>query len=148
MNRLVNESGTALVETAISASLLMVVLFAVFEFSFAFYSWHFIAEAAKEAVRYASVRGACTDPSTGSTTNKLPDCAITSDQLTTMVKGLGYPGINPDNITAVDVTWPNGNSQPRSNVRVDITYKFPIGIPFWQATDLSMHSTAQMVISN
>jgi hypothetical protein len=41
-----------------------------------------------------------------------------------------------------------GDSYPGSNVRVNITYKFPISIPFWQATDLYLHNTAEMVISN
>ena len=148
MKRLADEEGSALVEMGISASLALMVLFAIIEFSFAFYSYNFIAEASKEAVRYASVRGACTDPDSGSVTNKLSDCANTSAQLTTLVKGMGYPGINPDNITTVAVTWPNGDSYPGHNVRVDITYKFPLSVPFWKATDLYLHSTAQMVISN
>jgi len=148
MKRYADEEGATLVETGISAALVLMVLFAIIEFSFAFYSYTFIAEASKEAVRYASVRGACTDPDSGSVTNKLSDCAITSAQLTTLVKGMKYPGINPDNITAVDVTWPNGDSYPGHNVRVDVTYKFPLSVPFWNGTDLYLHSTAQMVISN
>jgi Flp pilus assembly protein TadG len=147
MKRLGNEEGATLVEFALASLALIMMLFGIIEFSFAFYSYNFAAEAAKEAARYASVRGVCKD-SNGNVTNLLPDCAITPLKLKELVQNMGYPGINPSNITAVDVTWPNGDGYPGHSVKVDITYKFPLSVPFWNATDLYLHSTAQMVISN
>lgn len=147
MKRFGNEEGSSLAEFAFASLVLIVMLFGIIEFSYAFYSWNFLAETAKEAVRYASVRGACKD-SNGDVTNLLPDCAITSAQVTALVKGMRYPGVNPDNITSVAVTWPDGDGYPGHRVAVNLTYKFPISVPFWTATNLDMHSTAQMVISN
>jgi len=146
-----NEEGGSLVEFAIAGSLLFMMLFGIIEFSFAFYSFNFTAEAAKEAARYAAVRGG----NSCSGTVHLSDCGITSTQLQTVVQNMGYPGINA-NSTTVSVAWPDTCSdtgaanctEPGSNVQVNVSYQFPLSVPFWKATTLTMHSTAEMVISN
>lgn len=147
MKRFGNEEGSVLVEFAVSSTIFFMLLFGIMDFSFGFYSSNFTAEAAKEAARYASVRGSCTDSTGNVTTNDLSDCGVTSDQVQTWVQNMGYPGINPSN-TTVAVTWPNGSHLPGNNVKVDVTYIFPLSVPFWRNTGLKMESTSEMVISN
>lgn len=146
MTHFANEEGGSLVEFGIASLVMILILFGIIQFSFAFYSYSFTAEAAKEAVRYASVRGACKDE-IGNVTNKLPDCRITQSQVQTLVQNMNYPGIDSSS-TTVNVTWPDGNSKPGSTVKVDVNYLFPLNIPFWQSSQISLHSTAEMVISN
>lgn len=147
MKRFGNEEGSALVEFAVASMVFLALLFGIIDFSFGFYSFNFTAESAKEAARYASVRGSCTDSTGTVTTNDLPDCGITSAQVQTWVQSMGYPGIDPNN-TTVTVSWPNGSHLPGNNVRVEVDYTFPLGIPFWKSTQLHMQSTSEMVISN
>jgi Flp pilus assembly protein TadG len=155
MKRFANEEGGSLVEMALVCTLLISVLFGIIEFSFAFYSYNFTAEAAKEAARYLSVRG-----SNSCIVNKnLTNCGVTSNAtITNYVQNLGYFGINSS--TTVVATWPDtcglGSAtplaancmDPGSRVKVVVNYTFPITVPFWNYTNLNMQSTAEMVISN
>ena len=147
MKRLGNEEGSVLLEFAISSTILFMLLFGIMDFSIGLYSFNFTAEAAKEAARYASVRGSCFDTTGKVTTNELPDCAVTSDQIQTWVQSMGYPGINPST-TKVTTTWPNGSHLPGNNVKVVVDYTFPLSIPFWQSTQIKTESISEMVISN
>ena len=51
------EQGASLVEMALSASVLFVLLFGIIETCMALYAYNFVSEAAREATRYAVVRG-------------------------------------------------------------------------------------------
>lgn len=129
-----------MVEFAVGASVLLTTLFGIISLSFALYSYNFVAEAAREASRYAIVRGADCDTS-------MSDCPITSAEVNTYVQGLSYPGIAATNLTG-SATWPNGNS-PGNRVSVTVTYSFPLAIPFWAGSGSLIHmsSTSSMVIS-
>jgi Flp pilus assembly protein TadG len=71
MRSVQNEEGSALVEFALSSVVLFMTLFGLMASCTALYSYLFVAEAAREASRYAIVRG---DSCTG-----LSDCpGITS----------------------------------------------------------------------
>lgn len=142
-----NEEGATLVEFGIASLVLLSFLFGIIDFGFALYSYSYTAEAAKEAARYASVRGTYNGLGTCTSSELLSDCNVTSAQVQTWVQNLGYPGINPAN-TQVTVSWPDGDNSQGHNVRVDVVYTFPISVPFWAATQFQMHSTAEMVISN
>jgi Flp pilus assembly protein TadG len=148
-----SESGTSLVEFAISASVLLIVVFGIIEISFALYSYNYVSDAARVATRYAVVRGSsCTG---------MPDCGITAAQLQTYVRGMDYPGIISTNLT-VNTTWLSASSSqpttwtacsgqcnaPGNAVEIAVTYDFPLFLPFWKSTSLSLSSTSQMVISD
>jgi Flp pilus assembly protein TadG len=112
-------------------------LFGIMEVALCFYTFTFVAETARDATRYASVRGSkCTGFS---------DCQITQGQLTTYVQNLGYPGIDPSALN-VTLTEASGNT-PGNPVQVTITYQFPLAIPFVFKNTWSLTSTSQMVIS-
>ena len=135
-----NEEGSALVAFALRSVVLFMMLFGLMASCTALYSYLFVAEAAREASRYAIVRGAkCTG---------LSDCPnITSAQLNTYVKGLSYPGINAGNLSASATFTPDKN--PGSIVSVTVTYNMALNIPFWPKTGraLQLSSTSQMAIS-
>ena len=156
-----DEDGTSLVETAVSISIVLLLLLGVFDFAVGFYSYHYVSDAAREATRWAMVRGSksCTN------TPSLTDCGATSDKVRTYVKNLGYPGINPSNLT-VTTTWlctgtysgtagqswgacDEGVTQnaPGNQVQVKVVYTFPFYIPFWDQTAIWIQSTSSMVIA-
>lgn len=148
-----DNAGSALVEFAISAVILVMVLFGIIECCFALYINDYVSDAARNAARYAIVRGSsCTG---------MPDCGITSAQLQTFLRNTRYPGITPGNLTATatwlsvsagtPATWTACASQcnaPLNAVKVQVNYAFTLGIPFWRTRSVTLSSTSQMVISN
>jgi Flp pilus assembly protein TadG len=149
-----HEDGANLVEFAISATLVFPVLFGIFYMCLAAFSYNFVAHAARDASRYAIVRG--------SSCFGLSDCNITPDQISAYVKGLGYP-VNTNNLTTTTTWYSAGYSsagstvwtscgaaqcnKPGNAVSVTVAYVLPLGIPFVPARLLNMQSTSQMVIS-
>ena len=142
------EEGAALVETAVSMAVFLMVLFGMIEFCLALYTYNFVSDAARLASRYAAVRGAnsCTISST------FPNCDMgpagsthTSADLQTYVQNIGYPGMSPNNLT-LTATWLSPTTDSSGNatwgpcsgvcnnvgdaVRVVVTYQFPLNIPF------------------
>ena len=137
-----DQSGSAIIEFAVASAILCSLVFGVMAMCLAFYSYNITSEAAREATRYAIVRGSACSSSTFS------NCNITSAQLQTYVRSIGFPGINPSSSTLTAVaSWPEGNNNPGSQVQVTVTYIFPLVIPFVPRKTLSMSSTSQMVIS-
>jgi Flp pilus assembly protein TadG len=144
------EEGATMVEFAMSSIILFTLVFGVIAICLALYSYNVTAEAAREATRYAIVRGSACSPSTFS------DCNVTSAQLQTYVRGLGFPGINPSSLTAT-ATWPTTGSacfpsvtpcnNPGNRVNVTVQYTFPLAIPFVPSQTLTMSSTSAMYIS-
>jgi Flp pilus assembly protein TadG len=144
------EQGATVVEMALSVMILLTVLFGLIEICLALYTYHYVSDAAREGTRYAIVHGAaCTTVSGVS-------CTATSDQIQTYVQDLGYPGINPSNIT-VTTTWSAypvggacnaaGCNGPGDLATVMAQYNFLLSIPFTTATTLNLTSTSSMVIS-
>ncbi|HEY2467288.1 MAG TPA: TadE family protein [Terracidiphilus sp.] len=140
-------------EFALSATILIAVIIGIYETSFALYSYAYVSDAAREATRYAIVRGsACTGFSECSST----PVGATSAQIQAYVQSLGYPGISSKNLT-VTTTWPTTGSactpisspcnNPGNLVKVIVAYQFPLNIPFVPRTTINMSSTSEMVIS-
>jgi Flp pilus assembly protein TadG len=139
---MVGEHGTALLETALSATLLLGMIFGVMAGGFMLYTYHFLSYATRVGARYASVRGSACDNSNG-----MPDCpGVTSAQVQTYVRGLHQLGISPTQLT-VTATWPKGTNNPGDTVQVTAQYPFPLSVPFVTSKTVNMQSTAQMLIS-
>ncbi len=149
MNWVRDECGSALVEFAVGLSTLLSVVFGVMAICFALYAHNITSEVAREGARYAIVRG--------SACNSFTDCKITGPQIQTHLKNVGFPGINPANLTAA-TAWSfypgTGTCQPSALcnnpgnlVTVTVTYQFPLVVPFVSSKTLTMSSTAAMVIS-
>ena len=110
VRRMRREHGNSLVEMAlVSAFVFMPLLFGIVQFAYALYAYNFVNMAARQATRYAVVRGikSCTIAPTFPNCNLGPDSTNNSaapSVLTTYVQGLAYPGINTNNLT-VTPTW-------------------------------------------
>jgi len=132
------EEGSAIVEFAFSFMILCTMLFGIMEMALCFYTFNFVAETARDATRYASVRG--------SKCLGFSDCPnITQGQLTTYVTNLAYPGIDP-NALNVTLSTPSGSS-PGNPVQVTVSYQFPLAVPFLFRNTWTLTATSQMVIS-
>lgn len=137
-----------MVEFAICAVLLFTVLFGIMDFSRALYAYHFLSNSAREATRYAIVRGsACSAPMTGCEPAQ-------SDILTYVQQTLAAPSaglINPNAINATVTRTACASCttkyDPGSTVQVQLTYTFQFILPFLPKSGITMQSTSQMVIS-
>lgn len=148
-SRAAREQGSTVVEMALVSVILLTMLFGMMEVSLALYTYHFISEAAREATRYAIVRGSsCSFPTA---------CPATQQDIQTYVQGLGYPGIDP-NLMTVNAVWsayPAGGTctplascnNPGNMVQVTVNYQYALVIPFIPTNSFNMSSTSQMVIS-
>jgi len=140
LNRLLREQrGQSLVETAISLSVLMTLVFVFIEICLAFYSFGVISEEAREGSRYASLHGStCVTASSVS-------CTATATALNTYVSKLGYPNLAGGTMT-VNTTFPNGNQAPGSQVKVAITYVFPITLALVPKNALTLNASSTVTI--
>ena len=146
------EAGATIIEFALSSIILFTLVFGVMAICLALYSYNVVSEAAREATRYAIVRGSACSAGTFS------DCKVTSAQLQTYVRGLGFPGINSSSSTlTLAATWPTTGvtcfpsvspcNNPGNLVQVTVNYTFPLVIPFVPSRNLTMSSTSAMYIS-
>lgn len=156
------DEGSNLVETAISATVFFAMLFGICQMSYAFYLYQFTSDAARQATRYAMVRGSTCSTNTPSLTN----CNATSDQIQTWVRSLHYPGVRSGNL-ALTTTWcqatvdttvnPNTTTwgtcsggtaaNPGNLVHVTVSYPLGVTIPWSNNTTLTIGASSSMVIS-
>lgn len=142
------QEGAAMVEFALSALILLSLVFGVMIICTALYTYNAISEIAREGSRYAIVRG--------SACNSFSDCNVTSAQVQSYMRNIGFPGINPANLTAT-ASWPTTGisctpsvspcNNPGNLVAVTVNYQFGLNLPFVSSQTLSMTSTSEMVIS-
>lgn len=153
MRGVLREEGQMLVEFAMASLVLIPILFGSIEACLGFYSYNFVADAAREATRYAMVRGSTSCQNTPGLVNCGFNDGTTNGPIQSYVQGLGYPGAR--NLTAT-VTWLPANSsvpcptacnQPGNQVQVTVKYNFLFGVPFIPSTALTLSSTSSMVIS-
>ncbi len=152
-----SERGTALVEFAFTAVVTFVLFFGIVDFARALYSYHFISNAAREATRFASVRGALCSASAS-------PCPAGAADIRNYVLQIAPLGIDQTQIT-VTPTWPApvyppvcGTTQgyPGCPVQVQVSYNFNFLFPvnFYKSAPVSfsassfiMSSTSEMTIS-
>jgi len=152
-----DEEGANMVEMAVSCTFLFAMLLGICQLSLGLYAYQFCSDAARQATRYAMVRGStsCTN------TPSLSNCNATTTNISTYVKGLGYKGIKSSSLT-VTTTWCAANTgtpatwgtcsaatsnAPGNLVKIVVAYPLTLHIPFAPQLSLSLSSTSQMVIS-
>jgi Flp pilus assembly protein TadG len=148
-NRMHSEDGQSILETALSAMAVLALFLGVMEMCLALYTYHFVSEAAREGTRYAMVRGSSCSGFTSA-------CPAQASDVQSYVRGLGYPGVIPADMT-VTTTWPTTGSSctpsslpcnnPGNFVQVTVQYRFPLSIPFVPSSILPLTSTSKMAIS-
>lgn len=143
-----NERGSTLLEFAFVCVVFFMIIFGIIDFGRAMYTYHFVADAAREATRYAMVRGnACTG---------LPDCNADQAAIQDYVRGITPGGIDKSQV-AVAANWPpeddrspvctTNQKNPGCFVRVRVTYPFRFSLPFMPVGPLNMQSQSEMLIS-
>jgi hypothetical protein len=125
-----------LVESALSATLFFTLLFGIVGWSMVIWAYVYTGHAAREASRWASMRGS----KSGVTT--------VQQDVVDFVKGTPAKpaptlGLNPANIT-VSATWSPANENPGGTVTVTVSCAIPRGIPFIPTVNVS--STSVMTI--
>jgi Flp pilus assembly protein TadG len=120
-------SGQTMVELAIAASVLFVLLFAIIEMGIVIYDYNMVCSAAREAVRYAIVHP--TDSS------GIKNAAINS-----------APFLSTSNIT-VNTSVTDPNSATNKDAQVTISYPYTLQIPLVPSISLTLSSTSQMMRS-
>jgi Flp pilus assembly protein TadG len=113
-------------------------LLGIADFSRALYAYHFVSSQAREATRYAIVRGCST------ITTECPTQASATD-IQNFVKNVPL-GIDASKVTAPNTTWTPDHKRG-SVVSVEVDYAFNFMFPFVSSSTLNFKSTSQMVIS-
>jgi Flp pilus assembly protein TadG len=144
------QRGGTILETAVMISALFVMLFGVIGFGDALYTYHFVSNTAREATRWASVRGAaCSSGLSGGCPAAASDVDAYVQSLST---GIGLDPtkvtttttwVEPPNNLAICATQPN---YPGCVVKVQVQYSFQFLLPLLPS-GFTMQSTSQMVIS-
>jgi len=156
LRRVGSERGATLVEAALVTILLLTILFGIVAFGHALYTYHFVSNAAREATRWASVRGAkCSGLAGG--------CPALASDVANYVKAVSGMGLDPTKIT-VNTTWlpsPSADvlcpytvspsqfpeNYPGCVVQVQVVYTYNFIFPLLPTSPFNMQSTSQMVIS-
>ncbi len=165
LRQLSGEEGGSLVEMGLASVGILAMLFGIFELSMALYSYHFVSEAAREASRFAMVRGSqCAAnfaASYCSPTDAQTDGADGGD-VSHYVASLGYPFANKLTTTTTwlsagqdgkgNEVWTScGTSSscknPGNQVQVTVSYPFPLVVPFLKTYTINLASKSSVVIS-
>jgi Flp pilus assembly protein TadG len=124
--------GQSVVEFAITISGVLLLGLAITNFAMAISAYSFVCYGARDATRYAAVRGATS-----------PTPASSSDVRAFVVAEAA--GIDTSRLT-VATTWSPDN-QPNSTVAVRVQYNFQFQIPFVALSPVNLSSNSQFVIS-
>ena len=161
-SRLTRQQGAELAEFALlftSLPVFLVLIFGVMDFSRAMYAYHSLSSAARQATRFALVRGnSCTGFPTA--------CPADADDIKTYVSN--EAGIGLDSTTLFNNTSPKWgpppsnptscggifsstrtatNSAPGCVVQVQVQYPLTFSFPFLPSSTVMMSSKSQIVIS-
>ncbi|MFZ0301463.1 MAG: TadE family protein [Terracidiphilus sp.] len=162
-----DERGVELVEFAMTALVLVVLLFGVFEFGFALYAYHFTSYAAQEGARFAMVRGYTWSKNTTSDCATSPppnftmpySCTASITDIENYVRSLATGGISASSVTintTSSYVWPGKTpdgvtttcTQTNSQgclVKVTVNYSFS-ALPFLKISAIPISATSENVI--
>jgi Flp pilus assembly protein TadG len=139
----VRQRGSALVEQALVLTFLLTVMFGIIDCGRALYTYHFVADAAREATRWASVR---------SSTSLLGHASPGSVQ--SYVANVSGMGLDPALITTSTnfLAPPHGSPSCPANtpgcvVEVQVNYDYKFFFPFLPNGSVTMTSTSELVIT-
>jgi Flp pilus assembly protein TadG len=142
------DRGSSIVEFSLVLVLLLTLIFAMMYFGTALYAYHYVSSAARDATRYAMVRG--------SSCSSLPDCNIGQTGIQNYVVSHVPAGVNASLVNAT-ISWPiepnsapicsSSQNSPGCFVNVQVTYPFSFSLPFVPFGTITMESSSQMMIS-
>jgi len=146
-----NPRGQTMAEFAITATALLLAMFAIFNFGMAIYSYSLVSFAANDAVRWASVHGGTytppnsTTPTPATASDVLNHVVAAMPTLTTTGATVSCPTDHTSGTLEVCPQW-QGYS-PGMIVQVQVQYNFPLNVPFMHPITLPLTATSQMAIS-
>jgi len=105
VRRALNERGTATYEFAFVVIIMMTLVVAVMDFSHAMYAYHFVSNAAREATRYASLRGSTFSSTTCTFPSVVYDCETNSADIKAYVQSI-IPPATPVSSASSSTTIP------------------------------------------
>jgi Flp pilus assembly protein TadG len=152
------DAGDSLIEFTLCVTVVLTVVFGIMDISRAVYTEHFVAVVARQAVRYAAVRGS-TFAGVSCATVSTANCAATAGNVTRFVKNLEPAGTSTANV-AVVTTWPGQDgsgavcvnavktaTSPGCVVNVKVTYAYHFFLPFLPKDLMTMASSSSMTIA-
>ena len=133
------EDGSSLVEFALTISIALTLVFVIMQLCLALYMYGMISETAREATRWAIVRGStCV---TGSGTS----CTTTQTAITAYAKGLGFPNVGGGTLQ-VQPSYPDSCNAPGCRVLVVVTYTVAISLPLVPKNSIPLQTSSEMYI--
>ncbi len=119
-----SKRGALLFEFALSITILILVVFSMIEVMLMVYTYNVMADAAKEGVRYASVRGFYSGLAIGPT--GIPgggsSCTTNSGPVYTQVQKFTSLSLHDTRGMTVSVCYLDGSNKPPNRVQVNISY--------------------------
>ena len=148
-----DESGSSLIEFALTGTILLMLVFGIMDFSRAMYADHFVAYAAMAATRYGMVRGS-TWTTASCSTPTAANCPATGQAIQNFVTSIVPPGIAASNLVVAPI-WPGATlagvacaaPDPGCLFKVTVNYSFSFNVPFLPAKALTLSSTSAAVIA-
>jgi Flp pilus assembly protein TadG len=142
------EEGAELVEFAVGSLILFTVVFGIIELSLVFFMWNTAAESAREASRWASVRGTdCSNPNItdGSCTAGVGASAAQIQSYAKSLPGAASMTVSVKWCDSSDANCGSSTAAPGHIVQVNVAYTF-LSVPFIGKGGLTVSSTSQSVI--
>ena len=164
------ECGGYLVEYAFVFIISVMILFGIIGFGHALYAYHFVSHAARDAARYATVRGSTCESDLSCAASNSASGTVgptTKADIQSYVRSIAPPGINstgvtvtvcgvkgaaacaasvPDICTArVGVIGPFSN-YPGCTVQVQVRYTFNFIVPLVSTSRLALSSSSDLII--
>jgi Flp pilus assembly protein TadG len=128
------QAGQTTAEFAVSATVFVILVFALMQLSWTVYNFNTMCSAAREAVRYAIVHSP-TGPNQA-TTAQVQQVAINYAPALNLVA------------SDINVTWPtDANYSPTKDARISISHRFTFPIPFLPSINVTLTTTSQMLVS-
>jgi Flp pilus assembly protein TadG len=113
-----------LIEFALAIIILVLTVFSMVEVMLMIYTYNVMADAAKEGVRYASVRGAYSGVGIGPTAkpSSTSTCYTNTGPVYTQVQKFTSMSLHDTQGMTVTVCYLDGSNKPPSRVQVNINY--------------------------
>jgi Flp pilus assembly protein TadG len=165
--RLAEEGGSGLVEYALIFVVLMTMLLGIMEFASMLYAYHFVSNAAREATRYAAVRGSTCDADsscslpTPDTGPAAPGNTVIQDYVTSIAPAsinTSSTGCGGSACLTTTPTWPvtadspticgTTANYPGCTVAVQVSYSFNFLLPLVHIPPVTLSSTSETVIAH
>jgi Flp pilus assembly protein TadG len=129
-----HRAGQTMVEFALTATVLVLLIFGLINMAILVYNYNTACSAAREAVRYAIVHSP-----TG------PNPATTAQIQQVAINYAPALNLTSSNIT---VSWPADSNLPsQDDAKVAISHNYNLQIPFLPSITVTVTSTSQMLVS-